>query len=82
MKVKLANPDSAAGLKDPHTKRSPFIDPETQAVVEVAEVPDNAFWNRRMIAGEIVRIDEDAKQRKHPTGNEPVAPLTTRTPRS
>lgn len=72
MKVKIANPDTAAGLKDPHTQRSPFIDPATGKVVLEADVPENSYWMRRVLAGEVVRVDTA------PTGREPIAPLTTR----
>lgn len=71
MRVKLVNPDNAAGLTDPVTKRSPFIDPETKSVIESADVPETSFWIRRLRAGEVVRIDP-------PSGLEPVTPLTTR----
>jgi len=76
MRVKIANPDNAAGLKDPHTRRSPFIDPETGKVIPEADVPESTHWLRRVRDGEIVRIDEPA-----PIGNEPIQPLTTRAPR-
>jgi hypothetical protein len=71
MKVKPTNPATAAGLIDPDTKRSPFIAPDTGRLRESAEVPETIFWTRRLMAGEIERVDE-------PTGLEPVAPLTTR----
>lgn len=63
MKVKPVNPEHAAGLIDPITKRA--------LPVEGGEVPESSFWIRRLRAGEIVRIDQ-------PTGLEPVTPLTTR----
>lgn len=72
MKVKPADPGTAAGLIDPDTKRSPFIDPETGKVLESADVPESNFWVRRLLAGEIARADQQ------PTGAEPVTPLTTR----
>lgn len=75
MRVKIANPDNAAGLKDPHTKRSPFIDPETGKVILEADVPETVHWTRRLRDGEVVRIDAPAQ----PVGNEPIQPLTTRT---
>lgn len=53
MKVKLTDRAIAAGMLDPHTKRSPFINPETKGVLEVADVPDNIHWRRRMLAGEL-----------------------------
>ena len=73
MKVKLVNRDHAAGLIDPHTKRSPFLGPDG-VVVEIADVPDTNFWVRREIAGEIERVASV------PPGPvlAPVTPLTTR----
>jgi len=71
MKVKIVNPEHARGLRDPVTKRSPFID-EKGEVVETADVPENNFWVRRVMAGEVTRVDET------PTGREPVTPLATR----
>lgn len=73
MKVKLLIPEHAPGLLDPHTKRSPFLDPETNQVVEVADVPENSFWLRRIASGELVRVAGSP-----PTGDEPIRPLTTR----
>jgi hypothetical protein len=75
MKIKLVNPAVAAGLIDPVTMRSPFIDPVTKEVIETADVPENNFWVRRVLYGEVVRIDQTAVQ---PTGREPILPLTTR----
>jgi hypothetical protein len=72
MKVKPVNPENAAGLIDPQTLRSPFLD-EKGAAIESADVPDNTFWRRRLLAKEVA-LDE----RSAPTGNEPIAPLTTR----
>jgi hypothetical protein len=77
MKVKIVNPENAIGLIDPHTRRSPFIDPETGAVVEVADVPEDGFWTRRIMHGELERVAETVKSAT-PTGREPVAPLTKR----
>jgi hypothetical protein len=81
MKVKIVNPDHAVGLRDPHTKRSPFLD-KGRPILGVVDVPDNSFWNRRLLAGEVVRSDEQpppsAVERTAPTGSEPVALLTTR----
>jgi len=76
MRVKPVNPDNAVGLIDPQTMRSPFLDPMTGEPLESADVPDNTFWNRRLIAGEIARCAEPTTST--PTGREPVAPLTTR----
>ena len=73
MRVKIANPEAAAGLKDPQTKRSPFLDADGKLVVE-ADVPENIHWLRRVRSGEVIRVDETTM----PTGREPVAPLTTR----
>lgn len=64
MKVKPADP--AAKIRDPHTKRV--------LPAEGDDVPDNVFWNRRLIAGDVVRVNESTQ----PTGTEPVAPLITR----
>lgn len=72
MRVKPVNPDNAAGLIDPQTLRSPFLD-EKGAALDSADVPDNTFWRRRLLAKEIALVDQAA-----PTGAEPVAPLTTR----
>lgn len=72
MKVRLVNPETAAGLIDPVTKRTPFIDPETKRVLAEADVPETSFWARRVLAGEIARVDTQ------PSGREPIAPLTTR----
>jgi hypothetical protein len=74
MKVKIVNPENAAGLRDPHTKRQPFLDGE-RVILDAVDVPDDNFWNRRLRAGEVVRADAT------PTGNEPIAPLTTRATR-
>lgn len=64
MRVKPADP--SAVIRDPHTKRA--------LPAEGGEVPEDNFWMRRLLAGEVVRIDENAQ----PTGNEPIRPLTTR----
>jgi hypothetical protein len=63
MRVKPAIP--GAVIRDPHTKRP--------LPAGGAEVPDNTFWRRRLLAGEVVRLDAPS-----PAGNEPIAPLTTR----
>lgn len=62
MKVKPVDPKAV--IRDPHTKQ--------KLPAEGAEVPENNFWVRRLVAGEVVRIDAPA----HP--NAPIAPLTTR----
>ena len=64
MKVKPVDP--TAVIRDPHTKQ--------QLPAEGGEVPENSFWTRRLLAGEVVRIDEPSL----PTGSEPIKPLTTR----
>jgi hypothetical protein len=74
MRVKPVYPEHAAGLIDPQTKRTPFIDAETGKVI-AADVPETSFWVRRLLAGELKRCDETTTQ---PVGNEPIAPLTTR----
>lgn len=66
MKVKSAI--EGAVIRDPHTKRP--------LPAEGGEVPDNTFWRRRLMSGEVVLVV--AKQPSKPTGREPVAPLTTR----
>lgn len=71
MKVKIAIPANAAGLIDPIARRSLFMDADGK-LVEIADVPDNIFWRRRVLAGEVTLV-VDA-----PTGAEPIAPLTTR----
>lgn len=72
--MKLLRLDRAAGLIDPVTRRSPFIDPETKQVVEIADVPDVVHWHRRILDGDIARINESVQ----PVGDEPIKPLTTR----
>lgn len=74
MKVKLANLALAAGLIDPHTRRSPFIGADGKPV-ETADVPETSHWIRRVMSGEVARI---AETEPTPTGSEPVKPLTTR----
>lgn len=64
MKVKPADPNAV--IRDPQT-RQPLP-------AEGAEVPENNFWVRRLQDGDVVRIDAQ----RAPTGNEPIAPLTTR----
>ena len=61
MMVKPVNP--AAVIRDPITRR--------QLPAEGGDVPESNFWVRRLLAGEVVRIDP-------PTVTTPVAPLTTR----
>lgn len=67
MKLKPAIP--GAIVRDPHTKRP--------LPAEGREVPDNAFWRRRLRAGEVVPVDT-APRAAQPTGREPIQPLTTR----
>ena len=65
MKVKPVDP--TAVIRDPHTKR--------QLPAEGDDVPENTFLTRRLLAGEVVRIPDEPVT---PRGNEPIAPLTTR----
>jgi hypothetical protein len=78
MKVKLVNPEHAAGFIDPQTGRSPFLDPKDGAVLATAEVPENTFWTRRILHGELVRVVDAPSVPSQPTGDEPIKPLTTR----
>lgn len=64
MRVKPVDPNAV--IRDPQTLR--------QLPAEGDEVPDNTFWNRRLLQGDVVRCTETAQ----PTGLEPIAPLTTR----
>lgn len=64
MRVKPVDPNAV--IRDPHTRRP--------LPAEGGDVPENNYWTRRILAGEVVRIDEPTQ----PTGAEPVAPLTTR----
>ena len=57
MKVKPKDPNAI--VRDPETKRV--------LPAEGAEVPDNTFWNRRLMRGEVVRIDVQ------PAGGKPAA---------
>lgn len=66
MRVKPATP--GAVIRDPHTKRP--------LPAEGGEVPDNTFWRRRLMAGDVVLVA--ASKPSNPTGREPVAPLITR----
>lgn len=63
MRVKPVNPNAI--IRDPHTRRA--------LPADGGDVPNNSFWTRRLIAGEIVRLDA-----AEPTGTEPLATLTTR----
>lgn len=74
MKVKLLRPEQAAVLRDPVTKRSPFIDPDTGAVIAEATVPDTNHWARRVNDGTLERIDRDDA----PGPGAPLTPLITR----
>lgn len=65
MRVKPADP--TAVIRDPHTRRA--LPPDG------GNVPDNSFWRRRLAAGEVVLVRESTT----PVGDEPIAPLTTRT---
>lgn len=64
MKVKPTDPNAV--IRDPHTKQV--------LPADGGDVPDSNFWMRRLLAGEVKRIDSPAQ----PTGNEPLASLTTR----
>lgn len=83
MRVKPVDPNAI--VRDPHTKRA--------LPADGGEVPDNVFWNRRWLAGEIWKQDGATWTRRlpsgqivreridagaPPTGREPIAPLTTR----
>jgi len=72
MKAKLVNTEVATGLIDPVTKRRPFLDPDGNPILDTVELQDTNFWRRRALDGDI-RIEQ-----AEPTGNEPIAPLTTR----
>lgn len=65
MKVKPVDPTRI--IRDPHTRQA--------LPAEGADVPENTFWTRRLLAGEVVRCDDAPAT---PTGREPVQPLTTR----
>ncbi len=67
MRVKPADPNAV--IRDPQTKRP--LPPEG------GEVPEDNFWLRRLRDGDVVRVHEPTP----PTGNEPIAPLNTRTSR-
>lgn len=73
MKVKIVNLDNAAGLKDPITRLSPFLDADGKVVAE-ANVPDNTFWRRRLRDGDIALIDDRIER----VDSAPTPPLTTR----
>ncbi len=77
MKVKIANPDTAAGLVDPQSRRRPFLDGEGKPITGVVDVPDSNYWQRRVIDKSVVLADGGG-ERATPTGAEPIAPLTTR----
>lgn len=62
MKVKPAIP--GAVIRDPQT-RQPLP-------AEGGDVPESSFWIRRLIAGEVVRVDDA------PDPLAPLAPLQTR----
>ncbi len=46
--------------------------PERALPAEGDDVPVTSYWLRRIQDGDVVRVDSE------PTGNEPIAPLTTR----
>lgn len=71
MKVKPVVP--GAVIRDPITK--------VPLPADGGDVPENNYWVRRLLAGEVVRVAEPAavtEPAADPTGREPVAPLTTR----
>lgn len=59
MMVKPAHPDAV--IRDPITR--------TPLPASGGEVPDNLFWRRRLIAGEVALVENDAAA---------IPPLTTR----
>lgn len=63
MKVKPVDP--TAIIRDPHT-RIPLP-------AEGGEVSENSFWTRRLLAGEVVLVDEPTTRLDNA-----IAPLTTR----
>lgn len=85
MKVKPVDP--AAVIRDPHTKQPIAADGSSN-------VPENTFWVRRFLAGEVWKLEGNEWVRRLPdgsfvresavvdapvpAGSEPVAPLTTR----
>ena len=69
MKVKPVDPNAV--IRDPITY--------ARLPAGGGNVPDNVFWTRRILAGEVVKLDDEIETaRKQPIGNEPIAPLTTR----
>lgn len=64
MRVKPVDPTMI--IRDPHTKRP--------LPAEGGDVPETNFWTRRVLSGEVVRIDEELV----PVGSDPIAPLNTR----
>lgn len=68
MRVRPVDPNAV--IRDPHTKR--------QLPPEGGEVPENTFWTRRLLHGEVVRIADLPAEAAAPAGNEPIQPLTTR----
>jgi hypothetical protein len=64
MRVKPAIP--GAVIRDPHTKRLLSADG--------SDVPDNSFWTRRHLAGEVMRRVGDAWERRLPSGQVVLVP--------
>jgi hypothetical protein len=64
MRIKPAIP--GAVIRDPHTKRP--------LSAEGDEVPDNSFWTRRYLAGEVMRRVGDAWERRLPSGQVVLVP--------
>lgn len=62
MKVKPASPD----VRVPYPQN-----PGMSLPADGDDVPESTYWVRRLIDGDVVRIDG-------PSGSEPIAPLTTR----
>lgn len=75
--------DPTAVIRDPRTKRA--------LPAGGGPVPNDSFWQRRLRDGDVVRIADPTlgapataptavitTNRVEPTGNEPIAPLTTR----
>ncbi len=71
MKVKPVDPKAV--IRDPNTK--------LPLPAEGGEVPENNFWVRRWLGGEVLKWNGSkwvGYAADVPVGNEPVAPLTTR----
>jgi len=64
MRVKPVIP--GAIIRDPHSRIA--------LPADGGEVPESSFWIRRLIAGEVIRVEESTA----PIGFDPVTPLITR----